>query len=167
MLKTLGICRLDVFKRVLSVSLLASFLMVFVSSQAMAETKYVRVYDSYTNSYRYVPEQGVADKTRSLFRDPVVKQAAVGAAVGVAAGALSDRASVGKSAVVGAAVGAGTGLLDKSGYLDGKPMIKSAVKGAAIGTAASAVTDRSKLKGAAVGGAAGAGYHWLQNFLNR
>ncbi len=103
---------------------------------------------------------------RSLMRNPMVKQTAIGAGVGAAAGALSRETSVVKGAGIGALTGLGTGAIDSTGVLNRRPLVRSAAKGAVIGTGASAVMDRSKMKGAAVGAGAGAGYHLIRDYMN-
>ncbi len=107
-----------------------------------------------------------ARSTRDRATTNVVKQAAVGAAVGAGVGALSDRSTVLKGAGVGALVGTGTGLMDSSRALDGRPLVRSTLKGAAIGTGAGVLTDRGAGRGAAVGAAAGAGTHFVRRWLN-
>lgn len=107
------------------------------------------------------------DQVKSAWRNPIVKQSVIGAGVGAAAGALSERSSVLKGAGVGALTGAGTGLVDSSSALKGKPLVRSTAKGAIIGTGVSTVTDKSKLKGAAVGAGVGAGAHFIRDYLNR
>lgn len=140
---------------------------VSAASNANAETKYRRVYDASAKQYYYVPEKTTAEKAKAVIKNPIVKQSAVGAAVGAAAGAFSDKSSALKGAGIGALVGAGSGLMDTSTTLNGKPLLKSTLKGAAIGTGASAIMDKSKLKGAAAGAAAGAGVQLLKDFLNK
>jgi hypothetical protein len=108
-----------------------------------------------------------ASFAEKLLDKPVVKQAAVGAAAGVAVGALSDRASVGKAAATGAIVGAGTGLASQSKYLKDKPLLRRTVQGAVIGTGASYATGRDKTTGAVVGAGTGAGYHFLKQYLDK
>jgi hypothetical protein len=153
-------------KGVLCLLLLAHGLASFA-----AETTYKRVYDASANRYVYVPERTLSgrvnNKARSAWRNPVVKQAAIGTAVGAVAGGISGRSSALKGAGVGALVGAGTGLMDSSRVLDGKPMVKTTLKGAAIGTGASVINDSSVMKGAAIGGAAGAGTHLIRDWMNR
>jgi hypothetical protein len=109
---------------------------------------------------------GVGGTVRDAFGNPIVRQSAIGAGVGAAAGALTGQSSALKGAGVGAAVGAGTGLVDSSKTLRDKPLVRSSLKGAAIGTGASTLTERSKTKGAAAGAAAGAGTHFLREFIN-
>ena len=102
-----------------------------------------------------------------LKHNPVVKQAAIGGAVGAAAGGLSKESSIWKGLGIGALVGAGTGLLDSSRALDDKPLVKDAAKGAAIGAGTGAVVDSGVGKGAAVGAGAGAGWHFLKKYLDK
>ncbi len=146
--------------------MVAFTLLVFIVTPAFAETHYKRVYDYGRHEYVYLPERTLKEDVRHAFRNPVVKQAAIGAAIGTATGLLSDRTSIVRGAAVGGLVGAGTGWLDKSGTLNGHPVIKTAVKGAAIGTGAGIATRRSAVKGALVGGAAGTGWHYLKRYLN-
>jgi hypothetical protein len=150
-------------KGLLAISLMGAFLLPLGFAD---DTKYRRVYDASAKRYYYVPEKSLKDKAKSAIKNPIVKQSAVGAAVGVAAGALSDKSSALKGAGIGALVGAGSGLIDTSSTLNNKPLLKTTLKGAAIGTGASAVMDKSKLKGAAAGAAAGAGVHLLKDYLN-
>jgi len=105
--------------------------------------------------------------SEKLLNKPIVKQAAVGAAAGVAVGAVSDRATVGKSAATGAVVGAGTGFLSQSKYFKDKPLVRRSLQGAAIGTGASYATGRDKTTGAVVGAGSGAGYHFLKQYLDK
>lgn len=100
------------------------------------------------------------------WRNDIVKQTAIGAGVGVAAGALSDESSALKGAGVGALAGAATGLIDYSGKLDRHPLVRNAAKGAIIGTGTSAVMNSGKVKGALVGAGAGAGYHLIRDYLD-
>lgn len=102
---------------------------------------------------------------RSAVRNPIVKQAAIGAGVGAIGGVISDRSSVLKGAGVGALTGAGTGLIDSSSTLRGRPLIRNTAKGAVIGTGASTVFGRSKLGGAAGGAAVGAGYQLFKDYM--
>jgi outer membrane lipoprotein SlyB len=155
--------RFNVFSIVLSIGLLLGSV---GSLSAMAETRYRREFDARTQQYYYVPEKSAVKKTRGVLRNPVVKDTAIGAAVGAATGAISGN-SVIKGAGVGAAVGVGTGLLDSSRVLEGRPMVRNAIKGAAIGTGASAVLDKSVVKGAAAGAAAGVGFQLLKDFVNK
>lgn len=97
---------------------------------------------------------------------PVAKQAAVGAAVGVGAGVLSDRTSVLRGATTGAVTGVGTGLVSQSRYFQGRPLLRSTAQGAIVGTGTSYALRKDKLKGAAVGAGAGAGYHYLRQYMN-
>ncbi len=93
---------------------------------------------------------------RRLWRQPIVRQAAVGAAAGAAVGVVTNR-PIGRSVGIGALTGAGTGAIDQTGALRGRPVLRHAAKGAVVGTGTSAVLGRSKWRGAAVGAAAGAG----------
>ena len=106
-------------------------------------------------------------RTRRALRNPIVKQAAVGAVAGTIGGALSGETSAVKGAGIGALTGAGTGLIDTSTTMKRKPMLKSTAKGAVIGTGVSAVAGRGKVKGAVVGAGVGAGAHVLNDYLNR
>lgn len=108
-----------------------------------------------------------AQAGETVWKKPVVKQAAIGAVAGVAAGALSDKTSVGKAAATGAVVGAGTGLMSQSKYLKDKPLVRNTLQGAAIGTGTSYATGGSKLKGAAIGAGSGAGYHYVKKYLDQ
>jgi hypothetical protein len=130
-----------------------------------AETKYRRLYDPQTRRYVYVPESSISEKAKTAFKNPIVKQAAIGSAVGAAAGLLSDRTSILKGAGVGALTGAGAGLVDNSQSLSDNPLLRRSLKGALIGTGASVVTHGPALKGALVGAGAGAGYHYLKDYL--
>jgi hypothetical protein len=103
----------------------------------------------------------------SVLKKPIVKQSAIGAAAGVAVGALSDRATVGKSAATGAVVGAGTGLMSQSKYLKDKPLLRNTLQGAAVGTGVSYATGKSKVEGAVVGAGSGAGYRLLKNYIDK
>jgi hypothetical protein len=143
-------------------------LLTSLTPMSFAETRYQRIYDTQTRQYYYVPEQQstLRGEVSNAMRNPVVKQAAIGAAVGAATGLLSDRTSLLKGAGVGALVGAGTGYVDRSATLSSKPLVRTALKGAAIGTGAGMLTQRGAVKGALIGGAAGAGWHYLQNYLD-
>jgi hypothetical protein len=101
-----------------------------------------------------------------LFRQPVVKQAAIGAAAGAAGGMLSDRVSTGKGVITGAVVGGGTGLLSQSRFFQGKPLARRALQGAVVGTGVSYASDNDKLKGALIGAGAGAGYHYIRQYID-
>jgi hypothetical protein len=131
-----------------------------------ASPTYRRVYDARAGRYVYV-ENTTQSRARSVARDPIVKQAAIGAALGAGAGALTDKSTVLRGAGIGVLTGAGSGLIDSSRSLEGKPLVKSGLKGAVIGTGASAVTRNNKLKGAAIGGAAGAGVHVIRDYLGQ
>ncbi|MEB3288045.1 MAG: YMGG-like glycine zipper-containing protein [Vampirovibrionales bacterium] len=111
-----------------------------------------------------IAQAEVKDQARSAWRNPIVKQAAIGAGVGAATGVLTRESSVWKGAGVGALAGAGTGAVDSSRTLRDKPLVRSTAKGAIIGTGAAAVTNRGKVKGAAVGAGAGAGTHFLKKW---
>jgi hypothetical protein len=134
-------------------------------------TRYRKVYDANVQRYVYKPERTVSSRLRGGVRDgwrnPVIKQSAVGAGVGAATGLLTGRSGVLKGAGVGALVGAGTGLVDSSTALRNKPMVRSTLKGVAIGTGAGVVTEGNVGKSAAVGAGVGAGTHlvreWWQN----
>lgn len=102
-----------------------------------------------------------------LLSKPIVKQAAVGAAIGAGAGVLSDRTSVGKGALAGALTGAGTGALSQSHYLKDKPLLRNTAKGAVIGTGASYAMGSDRLKGAVLGAGAGAGYHYIRKYMDQ
>lgn len=152
--------RIGVTLSVLSVLLVGGLM----PAQAQDDVRYRRVYNARTHAYEYVPERSLRARTENAMRNPVVKQAAIGAGIGAATGVLSDRTSVLKGAGIGALVGAGTGLIDTSRTLEDKPLVRSAAKGALVGTGVSAATDRDKLKGAAVGAAAGAGVHYVKKY---
>lgn len=147
-------------------TILGTSLGVAYQPNANAETKYRRVYDASIKQYVFVPDQSVSQKARNALRNPIVKQSAIGAAVGTATGIISGSGGL-KGAGIGAMVGAGTGLIDTSKTLAHKPLIKNALKGAAIGTGASTMMDRSAVKGAAAGAAVGAGLQLFKDFLNR
>jgi len=104
-------------------------------------------------------------QAKKAWGNPILKQAVVGAAIGTATGAISREGTALKGAGVGALVGAGTGLMDTSSTLDRKPLVKTTAKGALIGVGASTITKRNKLSGAAIGAGAGAGTHFLKNYL--
>jgi hypothetical protein len=131
------------------------------------EVKYRRVFDARTQTYIYQPEKTTSQKTRDVLAKPVVKHAAVGAAAGVAAGALSDKSSVLKGAAIGAAAGIGSGLLNSSQTLNSKPLVKNTLRGAAVGTATSAVFGKNMVHGAAIGGAAGAGTQLIRDYMDK
>jgi hypothetical protein len=97
---------------------------------------------------------------------PVARQAAVGAAVGVGAGALSDRTSIMRGAATGAVTGVGTGLVSQSRYFRNRPLLRNTAQGAIVGTGTSYALRKDKVKGAAVGAGAGAGYHYLRKYMN-
>lgn len=147
----------------------AAFALV-LAPLAQAAESYVRVYDSRTKQYVYVPKSqanSFSAKARSAWSNPIIKQAVIGAGVGAAAGALSDRSSLLRGAVIGTAAGAGTGLVTNSQTLQDKPMVKTALKGAIIGGGVSALTRGSVLKGAGLGAGIGAGAQLLnQHLLN-
>lgn len=157
--------RLLLPKKKLLSGLLSLLLLGSMVSVSYAETKYRRVYDPQSGQYYFVPEESLKTKTQNALKNPIVKQAAVGAAVGTAASLFSDRTSVLKGAGVGALVGAGTGLVDKSTTLEDKPLARSALKGVAIGTGASIISHKSMLKGAILGAGAGTGVHYLKKYL--
>jgi hypothetical protein len=102
----------------------------------------------------------------NLWSKPIVKQAAVGAAIGAGAGVLSDRTSIGKGALAGALTGAGTGAVSQSRYFKNRPLLRTTAKGAIIGTGASYALGSDRLKGAVIGAGAGAGYHYIQKYMN-
>jgi hypothetical protein len=154
------------FNNLLALCLAVGIAGVTVSSQAFAEQKYERVYNASAHRYEYIPQKSLAQKTKDAFKNPIVKQSAVGAAVGLGAGMLSREGSPLKGAGIGALVGAGTGLMDTSTTLKNKPLLKSTAKGALIGTGAGAVMGTSKLKGAALGAAAGAGAHFIKDYMD-
>lgn len=151
-------------------SFLVFSLILSVVPMSFAEVKYRRVYDYQTRQYVYeaVPntEAKVRDNVNTALKNPLVKQALIGAAVGGATGLLSDRTSVLRGMGIGALVGTGTGLIDKSTTLEDKPLARRALKGAVIGTGASAVSRRGAMRGALLGAAAGGGYHFLKDYLN-
>jgi hypothetical protein len=147
--------------------LVAIMLLGSLTQTSLAETTYRKVYDPQTRQYYYVPENSLRSQTRSALKNPVVKQAAIGAAVGAASGLLSDRTSVVKGAGIGALVGAGTGYMDKSQALQDKPLARTALKGAAIGTGAGLISGHGFVKGALIGAAGGAGVHYFKNYLNQ
>ncbi len=141
-----------------------------IFAPALAEQTYTRVYDARAHQYVYVPKPSTTDRVKAnaqyYWKNPVVKQATIGAGIGAASGLLFDRTSVFEGAAAGAIVGAGTGWLDKSGVLDDHPAIKSSVKGAAIGTGVGAVSGSGLGKGAVIGAAAGAGAHYVKDYLD-
>lgn len=92
----------------------------------------------------------------------MVKHAAIGAGAGAILGGVSKEGSALRGAGYGAAAGLGSGLLDKSQTLNGRPMVKDTLKGAAIGAGASAALGKNSLKGAAVGAGSGAVWGWLR-----
>lgn len=103
---------------------------------------------------------------RSLWAKPIVKDAAVGTAIGAGAGLFTHKTSVGKGALAGAVTGAGTGALSQAKYLKDKPLIRNTLQGAVIGTGTSYATDSNRLKGAAIGAGGGAGYHYIRKYLD-
>jgi hypothetical protein len=137
---------------------------------AFAETRYKKVYDASVQRYRYVPERTPTDRLRGGVKDgwrnPVVKQSAIGAGVGAATGVLTGRSGALKGAGVGALVGAGTGLIDSSSALRNKPMVRSTLKGVAIGTGTGVVTEGNVGKSAAIGAGVGAGTHLVRDWWN-
>lgn len=147
--------------------LLLSLMGMLFSATSWAETRYQRVYDSQTRQYVYVPENQVRSRVTTVLQNPIVKQAAVGAAIGGAAGLFSDKSSVARGIGIGALSGAGTGLIDQSDTLHDRPLIKSTLKGAVIGTGASTLTRNGAMKGALLGGAAGTGVHLLREYLDQ
>jgi|GEM_PF-3350881 len=102
----------------------------------------------------------------SLWSKPIVRDAAVGTAIGAGAGLFTHRTSVGRGALTGAVTGAGTGAVRQSKYFQGKPLLRNVTEGAIIGTGTSYATDSSRLKGAAVGAGVGAGYHYLRKYMD-
>jgi hypothetical protein len=153
--------------------LIASVAMQLLSTSSLAnanETRYRKVYDASVQRYRYVPERTTGDRLRGSVRDgwrnPVIKQSAVGAGVGAATGVLTGRSSALKGAGVGALVGAGTGLIDSSSALRNKPMVRSTLKGVAIGTGTGVVTEGNVGKSAAIGAGVGAGTHLIRDWWN-
>lgn len=143
--------------------------LALVPSLALAETPYKRVYDTRTRQYVYVPireDNSVQSKVKTALKNPIVKQAAIGAATGGVAGMFLDKTSVLKGLGIGALVGTSTGLIDTSSTLEDKPLAKTALKGAAIGTGAGAVLGKGAVKGAIVGTAAGAGVHYVKKYLD-
>ena len=60
----------------------------------------------------------------NLMKKPIVKQAAIGAAVGAGAGVLTDKTSVGRGALAGGLTGAGTGAVSQSRYFGDKPLLR-------------------------------------------
>ncbi len=103
---------------------------------------------------------------KSLWQKPVVRDAAVGTAIGVGAGLFTHKTSVGKGALAGGLTGAGVGALGQAKYLKDKPLLRNTLQGAAVGTGTSYATDSSRLKGAAVGAGAGAGYSLLRKYMD-
>lgn len=102
----------------------------------------------------------------SLWAKPVVKQAAIGTAIGAGAGLFTHKTSVGKGALAGGLTGAGTGALSQAKYFKDKPLIRNTLQGAVVGTGTSYATDSNRLKGAAVGAGAGAGYHYIRKYID-
>jgi len=100
-------------------------------------------------------------------RKSILKSTAIGAGVGAATGLFSDRSNLGRGVATGAVTGLGTGLISRSHYLNDKPLLRNSLEGAAIGTGASVATHRSAGKGALVGAGAGAGYHFLRQYLEK
>ena len=103
---------------------------------------------------------------KSLWQKPVVRDAAVGTAIGVGAGLFTHKTSVGKGALAGGLTGAGVGAIGQAKYLKDKPLLRNTLQGAAVGTGTSYATDSSRLKGAAVGAGAGAGYSLLRKYMD-
>lgn len=101
---------------------------------------------------------------KDLWRYPIVKQGAVGAAAGGVVGGLSRESSIMRGVGIGALTGVGTGLIDQTGVLYNKPLLRTTAKGAIVGVGASSVMRSSGVKGAVVGAGAGAGYHLLRDY---
>lgn len=104
---------------------------------------------------------------RDLWRYPIVKQGVVGAAAGGVVGGLSRESSMMRGVGIGALTGVGTGLIDHTGVLYDKPLLRSTAKGAIVGVGANRVLRNNGLKGAVVGAGAGAGYHLLRDYWER
>lgn len=156
------------FKNLMSGVLALTLLSAMAAPSALAETKYRRLYDPETKQYVYIPvNTSTVSKLKAdkALKSPVVKQALVGAGVGAVASMFTDRASLLKGAGVGALVGAGTGLVDNSDTLADKPLLRSSLKGAAVGTGISALGRNNTLKGAAIGAGVGAGTHYLRDYM--
>lgn len=102
----------------------------------------------------------------SLWSKPIVRDAAVGTAIGVGAGMLTHQTSVGRGAITGAVTGAGMGAVRQSKYFQDKPLLRNTAQGAILGTGASYATDSNRLRGAALGAGAGAGYHYLRKYMD-
>lgn len=116
-----------------------------------------------------LPMTAEADPDTFSWRNPIVKQGVIGAAIGAGAGLLSPRTSLVKGAVVGAGAGAATGAMDRYGVLNGRPLVNSAAKGAIIGAGTGYVLNENgsgALKGAAMGAGAGAGAHLIRDWWN-
>jgi hypothetical protein len=88
----------------------------------------------------------------------VLRNAAIGAGAGAILGGVSKEGSAVRGAGYGALSGAGTALINNSKTLNGRPMVKDSLKGAAIGAGTSAALGKNSLKGAGVG--AGTGFLW-------
>ena len=112
-----------------------------------------------------------AQEYHPLLHNQIIKQGAVGAGVGAAAGLLGGHGrheghSVIRGAGVGALTGAGTGLVSRSKILRGHPLAKTTAQGAIIGTGASVIFHKSPAKGALLGAGVGAGWHFLDQYLH-
>ena len=109
----------------------------------------------------------VRSDVKQAMHNPVVKQAAIGGALGAAAGLFSRESSIWRGLGIGALTGAGTGLVSDSKTMNRHPLVKSTAQGAIVGTGTSAVFRRSKGKGALVGAGAGAGWHFLKDYFDK
>jgi len=138
-----------VFKRLLSVALLASVVLGTVGFQPQAQAGH---YDG-KNRYRYDnrSHSWVDYKTGKI-----LKGGLVGAGIGAGAGLLLDR-NVGKSALAGAGIGAGTQAIRYSDTMKRHPILKTGAYGALAGTGVSAATGKKLGTGAIIGGALGTG----------
>ena len=118
------------------------------------------------SAFAVTPKKPDQWSLHSLWAKPILRDAAVGTVIGVGAGMLTHRTSVGKGALAGALTGAGTGAVSQSKYLKGKPLVRNTLEGAVIGTGTSYATDSSRMKGALVGAGAGAGYHYVKKMVD-
>jgi len=92
----------------------------------------------------------------------VVRNAAIGAGAGAILGGVSKEGSALRGAGYGALSGAGTGLINNSKTLNGHPVVRDSLKGAAIGAGASAAMGKNSVKGAGVGAGTGALWGWFR-----
>ena len=95
-------------------------------------------------------------------KSTVLRDAAIGAGAGAILGGVSKEGSALRGAGYGALSGAGTGLISGSKTLNGRPVVRDTLKGAAIGAGTSAALGKNSLKGAGVGAGTGALWGWFR-----